>query len=251
MLATLPPPSVIPCIRNPLVVAVFGGSFNPPSRAHTILAREILYHRLADKIIILPCGDGRADKVNEVPGHHRLEMAFIAMREEFGEPGVVEVDSSKAIMVDLSSIKANVVVDAMEVATGWMPTFMLMRGIRAKYINPQSSLKFKILMGSDLLASIRGWIGVKELWAENEFLIYYRHSAAAQLSITDIDRRMRVTDIIRPEEYPRFCFTNISSSEIRQRLQDNCGFGIGCSLLSSHVFNYIKEQKLYSMLKSS
>jgi nicotinic acid mononucleotide adenylyltransferase len=43
------------------VVAVLGGSFDPPTLAHAMIAAELLNKKLVSRILFVPCGD-RDDK---------------------------------------------------------------------------------------------------------------------------------------------------------------------------------------------
>lgn len=54
-------------------VAILGGSFNPPTRAHQALAEACLERSEFDEVWIMPSGN-RLDKVYSVEDEHRLAM---------------------------------------------------------------------------------------------------------------------------------------------------------------------------------
>ena len=59
-------------------VAVFGGSFNPPHVAHTLVASYVLAAHPVDSVLVVPCERHPFDK-SLVPFEHRLAMCELAM----------------------------------------------------------------------------------------------------------------------------------------------------------------------------
>lgn len=63
-------------------IGIFGGSFNPPHKAHFQIAKEILNQGILDKILFVPTGD-RYNKEDLIPNKYRYEMLkMIAKREK-------------------------------------------------------------------------------------------------------------------------------------------------------------------------
>lgn len=46
---------------NKPTIAVFGGSFDPPTLAHQLVIAELLNQKMAESVILVPCGN-REDK---------------------------------------------------------------------------------------------------------------------------------------------------------------------------------------------
>ncbi len=67
-------------------VAIFGGSFDPPTIAHVQIACEI-YNNFADvdEVWFVPCGDGRGDKKLRTPGLHRVKMLHLILGDLIDE----------------------------------------------------------------------------------------------------------------------------------------------------------------------
>lgn len=58
------------------MILVYGGSFNPPTKAHYEIAKYFIERNLCDKFIFLPVGD-YYDKNDLVHSKHRIEMLNI------------------------------------------------------------------------------------------------------------------------------------------------------------------------------
>lgn len=55
-----------------LRTGILGGSFDPPTIAHALMAAELLNKKQVDEVVFVPCGS-RDDKVLTA-GSHRLKM---------------------------------------------------------------------------------------------------------------------------------------------------------------------------------
>lgn len=62
-------------------IGIFGGSFNPPHKAHFQIAKEILNQGLVDRIIFVPTGN-RYNKKDLIPNKYRYEMLKMMTRKE-------------------------------------------------------------------------------------------------------------------------------------------------------------------------
>lgn len=57
---------------NMIRTGILGGSFDPPTMAHALMAAELLNLKIVDKVVFVPCGN-RKDKFLS-DGLHRLKM---------------------------------------------------------------------------------------------------------------------------------------------------------------------------------
>jgi nicotinate-nucleotide adenylyltransferase len=64
-------------------IAIFGGTFDPPTRAHQAIARACLEQPGLDAVWLMPSGD-RSDKPAMQAADARLEMLECLHQEEFG-----------------------------------------------------------------------------------------------------------------------------------------------------------------------
>lgn len=62
----------------PARVGMFGGSFDPPHRAHVALARAGIDQLGLDRLFVLPTGDAWHKTRQLTPASHRLQMARLA-----------------------------------------------------------------------------------------------------------------------------------------------------------------------------
>jgi len=73
-------------------IAIFGGSFDPPTIAHIQCAAEVYNNcKDVDEVWIVPCGDGRKDKTLKTSGYHRLEMLKLILKDIIAEEVPIKV----------------------------------------------------------------------------------------------------------------------------------------------------------------
>ncbi len=61
-------------------VGILGGSFNPPTIGHQLMAVEVLNLNLVDEVWMVPCGY-REDKKYPVSDEQRLEMTKLLIED--------------------------------------------------------------------------------------------------------------------------------------------------------------------------
>ena len=174
----------------------------------------------------------RTDKATTISPVHRLAIVTLAIN------AMVPEDSQ-------------IFVEGTEVVGGrYYPTTELMRLYRARY----PGLRFKVLLGNDLLPSLHLWDDFPDLIAENKFMVYTRIYSTSSLGNTDEDDIVTLCDSNHTRlsiERIRnsFGFTpiisNISSTEVRKRMRME-GLRAIVGLTPLVVYEYIKQQKLYS-----
>ncbi len=74
--------------QPPTRVGMFGGAFDPPHRAHRLLAQAAVQQLALDRLHVLPTGDAWHKDHGLAPAEHRLAMARLA----FGGLDAVQVD---------------------------------------------------------------------------------------------------------------------------------------------------------------
>ena len=162
-------------------IALFGGSFDPPTSAHREIVAEA--STLFDEVVVVPCGP-RPDKltVNDIPSIHRAVMVDMTFE---GIPKVT---------VDLTDLELTV----------FTRTYQLVE----RYA---SSGEVWIVVGSDLILGGRDgrstihreWVNGESLWANSPFLVVSR--GGYDFSEEDLPPR---SEVIRRTKYG-------ASSEIR------------------------------------
>lgn len=146
-------------------IAIFGGAFDPPTYGHVLGITQILYSGQADAVWVIPSGD-RADKKSIVSGELRLEMMRRLVRAEFAQFPQVEVKDFqvRGLTADWSTIS-------------------LIEFLYA--LHPEHD--YFLVIGSDLLGQVKGWIRASELLEKYSFLVIARGHATQQSSIVEYD----------------------------------------------------------------
>lgn len=189
-------------------IALFGGSFNPPTVFHRAIGEELA--RVFDEVIVLPCGP-RPDKLttSDIDPVHRAAMVDLAFR---GIPGLT---------VDHSDLE--------------LDTFTRTADLDAEY-GKQGEVWH--VVGSDLImggvrgeSAIHRWQRGAELWARANFAVVERPG----YSIAAIDLPPNHQIIRTPNREG-------SSSEVRRRVADHQPID---GLVTPEVAAYISRYPLY------
>lgn len=202
-------------------VAIFGGSFDPPTIAHMQVACEI-YNNFEhiDQVWIVPCGDGRCDKKLKTPAHHRLNMLHL-------------------IKDDLIAPNVPIFIDETEINRGeYIPTYYLLKELAESHKDKE----FVFCIGTDLLGGLKNWDQGEKLVEEFEFIIISREDYPIVL-----DR----PDVLYPKKYETLnTIISGSSTKIRNRIYSRIETKLNLAingLTTNRVIKYIQENKLYSI----
>ena len=136
------------------IIAFYGGSFNPPTKAHEAIVNHLIEQGVFQNIIIKPCGY-RSDKPELAPSKARVD----AIVQQLSRP-------SPSYQLDLSAIHKPMI-----------PTVEEWQSLKATY--PEHDIYF--VCGTDLFAleqdgrcQIRKWVQGDYLFEHAHFYIYPR-----------------------------------------------------------------------------
>lgn len=76
-------------------IALFGGSFDPPTRGHVATARNVLRSGLVDELWFVPAGDDRYDRTLVVSADARRTMVELLLAEEFAGDSRVKIERAQ------------------------------------------------------------------------------------------------------------------------------------------------------------
>ena len=138
-------------------VAYFGGSFNPPHVAHTLVALYVLETAPVDALWFVP-----------------------AYEHAFGKPLAAFEDRLAMCQLAAAALGPRVVVSDVERTLG-APSRTLRTIRRLRELHPEH--EFSLVIGADLLAEVATWFGGAELQSSVPFVVVGRagtEGAAAQ-----------------------------------------------------------------------
>jgi len=187
---------------------IFGGTFNPPHIAHSIVAENVRQQLNLDKIIFIPSGNPPLK--NSIPAEHRLAMAKLA----FGNNKNFEVSEIEIDRPDKKSFTVNT-----------------LQMLQKKYINDQVELF--LIVGIDNLIDFPKWKEPEKLFELSEVVVINRPN------FSDTDSKIEFSSKVKFVTVP---FLEISSSSIRQLVSDNRSIHY---LVNPDVEKYIADHKLY------
>ena len=154
-------------------VAIFGGSFDPPTIAHMEIGKRVLSDNLADTVIYIPCGP-REDKPSLTDGELRIEMLSASLKCYFGyELKVIRSTNPNAL-----DGKEKIVIDDYEVrvAKQLVRTAILIPHYETMY----PGIRFVFVTGSDVVPSFKPRPLYEEVLKKKEYLIFVRDNDNAQ-----------------------------------------------------------------------
>ncbi len=187
---------------------IFGGTFNPPHIAHSIVADSVREQLQLDRIIFIPAGNPPLK--DSLPGEHRFEMAKLA----FGKDKNFEVSGIEFENLNVKSYTADT-----------------LSKLRDKFIN--DSVKLFLIIGMDQLKDLPKWKDPEKLFELSEVVVINRPGFKIKDSKPEFSERVVYADVP---------FLEISSSEIREKI--SCGISVKY-FLDREVHEYILKNGLY------
>ncbi|MCL2390824.1 MAG: nicotinate (nicotinamide) nucleotide adenylyltransferase [Endomicrobia bacterium] len=191
-------------------IAVFGGSFDPPHKAHIQIAKEALSSFDLKKIIFV---------IAYAPPHKvklyadisdRIAMLKLALESESPEKteiGYYEVEQGRKVY-----------------SYETLDHF--------KKIYPDDEIF--MIIGSDSLLDLPNWKNIEYLASQYKFIVAKRPGAVIERGTKFLERCLIIDKEMR----------DISSTEIRDLVSKNNG--LAADFTDEKVYDYIKKQKLYS-----
>lgn len=193
-------------------IGFYGGSFNPPTKAHIGLAKKAIKECKLDKVIFVPVGD-LYKKEGMAKGIDRYNMLKLACEEE---------SNLQVSDIEIKSNKEYKAIDIFKI-------------IQKEYKESENFF----LMGADNFKKILSWKDSNKLVRDFNYIILDRGLEEAKSIIENYDflkkneRRFR---IIENQE-----FKECSSTHIRKQLKH----GEEPKDLNDKVYNYIKKNNIY------
>ncbi|MBK8166049.1 MAG: nicotinate (nicotinamide) nucleotide adenylyltransferase [bacterium] len=194
-----------------MIVALFGGSFDPVHCGHVALVRHVLEHGLADRVVVVP--NTRSPWRDEplAAAGNRLAMCRLA----FAGMPTVEVDGREAVAG----------------RPAWTVDTL------AALVVQHPGTQWRLVIGADHLATFGAWRDSQRILEMAELLVLGRSGAASDAAaIAAAGLPSGRVVMAPPFDHP------VSGSIVRAIL---CAGGDGASLLPPAVAAYIAARGLY------
>lgn len=187
-------------------IAIFGGSFDPPTLAHQAVIEYLTATDWISEVWVMPSAQ-RPDKPEMSDATHRLAMAEL-------------------IWSDIPSVRVNrTEIDALAAPTNTYKTWRYL-----KQHCPSATLWWVI--GSDVVANIRQWAGGEQLYEQAQWIVLPRPGYL----VSELPPNGVYLDQFA---YPRA----ISSTGVRQRVKNGTDTS---QLVANDVATYILRERLYT-----
>lgn len=196
-------------------IVIFGGTFNPPTRAHLDIATEALYYLDTEKVLFVPVSDLYKKDDVEI-SYHRVNMLNLAI----GNFRRLEIDFTEVDAVKLTY------------------TYETVEKIKSQYQDKELFL----LIGADNLEDFKNWKNQRSIMENCSLLVVNRNNSLIDEIIESNEILTEFKDKIIEAPIEEI---EISSTEVRNRIASNELEGLE-NLVDKEVIDYIVENKLYS-----
>lgn len=196
-------------------IVIFGGTFNPPTRAHLDIATEALYYLDAEKVLFVPVSDLYKKDDVEI-SYHRVNMLNLAI----GNFRRLEIDFTEVDSVKLTY------------------TYETVEKIKSQYQDKELFL----LIGADNLEDFKNWKNQRSIMENCSSLVVNRNNSSIDEIIESNEILTEFKDKIIEAPIEEI---EISSTEVRNRIASGELEGLE-NLVDKEVIDYIVENKLYS-----
>lgn len=196
------------------ILAIFGGSFNPPLNSHFSLAQQIVneYENI-EKVIFVPV-NSKYEKIGLISNEHRYNMLKLVC------------DKNENFLVSDIEIKQDRQLYTLE-------TLEILQSVY-----PHNTICF--ILGTDNLKEFSKWNEPEKIAAKFKILVLERDEDSMENIIqNDEFLKKYKSSFIKLKENIR---SNISSSFVREKLKRNKSIRY---LTPDEVYYYIKENNLY------
>ena len=196
-------------------IVIFGGTFNPPTRAHIDIATEALYYLDAEKVLFVPVSDLYKKDDVEI-SYHRVNMLNLAI----GNFRRLEIDFTEVDAVKLTY------------------TYETVEKIKSQYQDKELFL----LIGADNLEDFKNWKNQRSIMENCSLLVVNRNNSSIDEIIESNEILTEFKDKVIEAPIEEI---EISSTEVRNRIASGELEGLE-NLVDKEVIDYIIENKLYS-----
>lgn len=193
---------------GPILTGIYGGSFNPIHKGHTLLGEWLCNEGFVDELwfLVSPQNPLKINAEGMLPDEHRLRLAQLAVEEN---------EHLKVSDFEMHMPRPSYMVDTLAALTTSFP-----------------DRKFVLVIGADNWLCFSDWKNHEEILQKYDIIIYPREGYP-------IDADALPPHVQYAEEAPLY---NISSTEIRNAIAEGCCNG---ERLAPAVWQEIQRLALY------
>lgn len=189
-------------------IGLFGGTFDPPHKAHTELAKKVLTDFSLDKVIFIPAGNPpHKQESRKTDKLHRFNMVKLA---------VCDNDDFLVSDYDTKNEKPNY-------------SYITIGHFKEQF--PDDEIFF--IIGADSLRDFPFWKNYKELLTLCKFIVVPRPNVPEEDYYKNFDKDDDLSAFVFVKDFSY----DLSSTELRKNLTED--------KLPHGVYEYIQENRLY------
>ena len=192
-------------------IGIFGGSFNPPTKMHLLIAEKLIKEKYVDKIIYVPTGKIYKYKNNLIADKYRYQMLKI-----------------------MTQNNKNILVSDYELKPYEVYTYQTLKHFQNKYKN--DTIYF--ICGSDNLSYINKWKNALEIMQNYKILVIKREGYSVDDILSKLNEYKDNIIITKVKE------KNISSTLARNYIAQK-DFQKLNKVIDERIIDYIIKNKLY------
>ena len=142
-------------------IIVFGGSFNPLSKAHGDLIHLLINNYKPDRFIVLPSSD-----------------EFIKEKKHFQEEDIIPLNKRLKILKEFNKRNRKIEIELIEINNPTFKTYDLLMFLKNKY--KDSDIYFAL--GSEKLINLHNWYKINELLKHFKFIVLKRSEVSESVN---------------------------------------------------------------------
>lgn len=206
------------------MIAVYGGSFNPPTFAHMKIMQSLSENEKIDKVLVVPVGD-KYSKKELISSSHRVNMLELATK------------NMENVTIEKTEIMADRVLDTYETLSILSETY------------PGKELAF--ILGADNLKDFLNW-DAEEILRDFNIIVIERDDKILTDILFENDLFKKYSESVMVMNLR--IRENISSTKVREQILENSKRVLSDyekitslrSYIDYSVYKYIDENKLYA-----
>ena len=190
-------------------IGIYGGSFNPPHKAHFEMIMQLLNNHYVDKVIVVPTGDNYL-KADLILVEHRINMLNL-MFDKVPQVEISNFEAQQSLIYTYDTLK--------------------------HFQNQYKDAEIYFVCGMDNLVDIENWHNYKDILKDFNLLVFKRDGVLTS-KVAELISKYKNIKIVEDN------ISTLSSTEIRKNISNINLIG---NNIDKNVLEYIKINQLYGI----